>query len=73
MARAATPIARPAGPTSVRPGSRYGYELRGEFRDAIGPQWGDLNIGHLYQILDRLVRDGLATKHEIPQDNRPDK
>lgn len=51
----------------------YGYELRGEFREAIGPQWGDLNIGHLYQILDRLIRDGLATKREIPQDDRPDK
>lgn len=51
----------------------YGYELRGEFREAIGPQWGEFNIGHLYQILDRLVRDGLATKHEIPQTDRPDK
>ena len=51
----------------------YGYELRGEFREAIGPQWGEFNIGHLYQILDRLVRDGLATKHEIPQIDRPDK
>lgn len=47
--------------------------MRAEFRDAIGPQWGDLNIGHLYQILDRLVRDGLATKHEVPQTDRPDK
>lgn len=51
----------------------YGYELRGEFRDAIGPQWGDLNIGHLYQILDRLARDGLVTKREVPQTVRPDK
>jgi DNA-binding PadR family transcriptional regulator len=51
----------------------YGYELRSEFRDAIGPQWGDLNIGHVYQVLDRLVRDGLATKHEVPQVDRPDK
>lgn len=51
----------------------YGYELRGAFTEAIGPQWGDLNIGHLYQILDRLVRDGLATRREIPQTDRPDK
>lgn len=51
----------------------YGYELRGAFTEAIGPQWGDLNIGHLYQILDRLVRDGLATRHEVPQTDRPDK
>jgi len=51
----------------------YGYELRGEFREAIGPQWGELNIGHLYQVLDRLVRDGLATRREVSQTVRPDK
>src|SRR5689334_8441513 len=51
----------------------YGYELRGEFEASIGPQWGGLNIGHLYQVLDRLVRDGLVTKREVPQRARPDK
>jgi DNA-binding PadR family transcriptional regulator len=51
----------------------YGYELRGEFTEAIGPQWGQLNIGHLYQVLDRLVRDGLITKCEVRQAVRPDK
>lgn len=51
----------------------HGYELKSRFEDSIGPQWGDLNIGHLYQILDRLVRDGLVTKHEVAQDDRPDK
>lgn len=51
----------------------YGYELRGAFTEAIGPQWGDFNIGHLYQILERLLRDGLATRREVPQPVRPDK
>jgi DNA-binding PadR family transcriptional regulator len=51
----------------------HGYELRAQFREAVGPQWGDLNIGHLYQVLDRLVRDQLVTKREVEQDNRPDK
>ena len=51
----------------------YGYELRGAFTEAIGPQWGDFNIGHLYQILERLLRDGLATRREVPQAVRPDK
>ena len=54
-------------------GESYGYELRAEFRDSIGPQWGDLNIGHLYQVLERLVRDGLVTKREVTQRRRPDK
>ena len=51
----------------------YGYELKASFEDAIGPQWGDLNIGHLYQVLDRLVRDGLVSKRVVAQADRPDK
>jgi DNA-binding PadR family transcriptional regulator len=54
-------------------GESYGYELRGAFESSIGPQWGGLNIGHLYQVLDRLVRDGLVTKREVAQRARPDK
>jgi DNA-binding PadR family transcriptional regulator len=51
----------------------HGYELKSSFEDAIGPQWGDLNIGHLYQVLDRLVRDGLVTYRVVRQADRPDK
>lgn len=51
----------------------YGYELRSQFQQLVGPQWGDLNIGHLYQVLERLVRDGLVTKREVEQESRPDK
>ena len=31
----------------------HGYELKNSFEQAVGDQWGGLNIGHLYQILDR--------------------
>ena len=51
----------------------YGYELKASFEQAIGPQWGELNIGHLYQVLDRLVRDGLVSKRVVTQPDRPDK
>jgi DNA-binding PadR family transcriptional regulator len=54
-------------------GESYGYELRNEFHEAVGPQWGELNIGHLYQVLDRLVRDGLVTKRQVEQDRLPDR
>lgn len=54
-------------------GDSYGYELKGEFQASIGPQWGGLNIGHLYQVLDRLERDGLVTRREVAQRRRPDK
>jgi DNA-binding PadR family transcriptional regulator len=54
-------------------GPSHGYELKTSFEEAIGPQWGELNIGHLYQVLDRLVRDGLVTRREVPQSDRPDR
>jgi DNA-binding PadR family transcriptional regulator len=54
-------------------GESYGYELKGAFERSVGPQWGALNIGHLYQVLDRLVRAGLVTRRHVSQATRPDK
>jgi hypothetical protein len=34
---------------------------------------GGLNIGHLYQILDRLSRDGLIDSERQPQQVKPDR
>ncbi|MFE3270964.1 PadR family transcriptional regulator [Streptomyces sp. NPDC059215] len=52
--------------------SSHGCELRAQFEETIGPQWGGLNIGHLYQILERLVRDGYVTRSQVAQADRPD-
>ena len=54
-------------------GPSYGYELKGAFEAAVGPQWGPLNIGHLYQILDRLSRDGLVVAERQAQPVKPDR
>jgi DNA-binding PadR family transcriptional regulator len=54
-------------------GPSYGYELKGAFEAAVGPQWGPLNIGHLYQILDRLSRDGLVVSERYAQAVKPDR
>ncbi|MGH3069593.1 MAG: PadR family transcriptional regulator [Streptosporangiaceae bacterium] len=51
----------------------HGYELRGSFEQAVGDQWGGLNIGHLYQVLDRLARDGLIESERHPQPVKPDR
>ncbi len=51
----------------------HGYELKGSFEQAVGDQWGGLNIGHLYQILDRLARDGLIESERQPQSIKPDR
>ena len=54
-------------------GPSYGYDLKARFEQAIGPQWGALNIGHLYQVLDRTRRDGFVTVAEVAQEARPDR
>ena len=54
-------------------GPTHGYELKTKFEAAIGPQWGALNIGHLYQTLERLTRDGLVTSKVVPIDSGPDR
>ena len=51
----------------------HGYELKGSFEQAVGDQWGGLNIGHLYQVLDRLARDGLIESERQPQPVKPDR
>jgi DNA-binding PadR family transcriptional regulator len=51
----------------------HGYELKISFEQAVGEPWGGLNIGHLYQILDRLGRDGLIESERQPQPVRPDR
>ena len=51
----------------------HGYELKTSFDQAVGDQWGGLNIGHLYQILDRLSRDGLIESQRQPQQVKPDR
>lgn len=55
-------------------GEGYGYELRAEFERTVGPQWGTLNIGHVYQLLERLQQDGLieVVRHE-PQPRRTER
>lgn len=51
----------------------YGYELKSKFQRSVGPQWGELNIGQVYQVLERLERDGLVTKRTVSQTDRPSK
>lgn len=54
-------------------GRSYGYSLKGAFETAVGPQWGPLNIGHLYQVLERLSRDELVISHRVAQSVKPDR
>lgn len=45
-------------------GPCYGYQLRAEFDRRTGSTW-PLNVGQIYNTLDRLERDGMVEKGEI--------
>jgi DNA-binding PadR family transcriptional regulator len=45
-------------------GPCYGYQLRAEFDRRTGSVW-PLNVGQIYNTLDRLEREGLVAKGEI--------
>ena len=51
-------------------GSCYGYQLRSEFDRRTGSTW-PLNVGQIYNTLDRLERDGLVEKQDV-DDADPD-
>lgn len=48
-------------------GPCYGYQLRSEFDRRTGSTW-PLNVGQIYNTLDRLARDDLVTKASAPYD-----
>ncbi|MFF1632278.1 PadR family transcriptional regulator [Leifsonia sp. NPDC058248] len=48
-------------------GPCYGYQLRSEFERRTGSTW-PLNVGQIYNTLDRLERDGLVTKTDSDTD-----
>lgn len=45
-------------------GRAYGNQLRTDFEERTGGTW-PLNIGQVYQTLDRLVRDGLVVAEDV--------
>lgn len=47
-------------------GPCYGYQLRAEFDRRTGSTW-PLNVGQIYNTLDRLERDGLVGKRDIDE------
>lgn len=47
-------------------GPCYGYQLRAEFDRRTGSTW-PLNVGQIYNTLERLERDGLVAKGEVDE------
>lgn len=50
-------------------GPCYGYQLRSEFDRRTGATW-PINVGQIYNTLDRLERDGLVRKADIDSDGQ---
>jgi DNA-binding PadR family transcriptional regulator len=50
-------------------GPCYGYQLRTEFDRRTGSTW-PINVGQIYNTLDRLERDGLVQKAEVDADGQ---
>jgi PadR family transcriptional regulator AphA len=49
-----------------------GYDMLRQISKSVGHVWQPAR-SQLYAVLPRLVREGLATAREVPQDDRPDK
>src|SRR5579875_3534347 len=54
-------------------GPNHGYELKSLLEADLGPGWAPINVGHFYQVLDRLARDGYVTSKQVRQRVRPDR
>jgi DNA-binding PadR family transcriptional regulator len=54
-------------------GPNHGYELKSIVERDLGSQWGPINVGHFYQVLDRLARDGYITGKQVRQRVRPNR
>src|SRR5919201_165395 len=53
-------------------GESSGYDLNKRIHRSVGFFWTPAK-SHVYTTLARLLRDGLATVREVPQETRPDK
>jgi PadR family transcriptional regulator AphA len=53
-------------------GERSGYELTKSAAKSVGHVWAPAR-SHLYAVIARLARDGLASARKVVQNDRPDK
>jgi DNA-binding PadR family transcriptional regulator len=55
-------------------GPSHGWEMRSRIEAALGPEYGGLNKGYIYEVIHRMERDGTIVSHVEPQEGlRPDR
>jgi len=55
-------------------GPSHGWQMKGQIEAALGPEYGGLNKGYIYEVIHKMERDGLVTSRVEPQEGmRPDR
>jgi DNA-binding PadR family transcriptional regulator len=70
------------GPGSRRPdilallesGPSHGWEMKSRIEAALGPEYGGLNKGYIYEVIHKMERERTISSHVEPQEGlRPDR
>jgi DNA-binding PadR family transcriptional regulator len=55
-------------------GPSHGWEMKSRIEAALGPEYGGLNRGYIYEVIHKMERDGTIISHVEPQEGlRPDR
>jgi len=55
-------------------GPSHGWEMKSRIEAAVGPEYGGLNKGYIYEVIHRMEREGTIVSHIEPQEGlRPDR
>jgi DNA-binding PadR family transcriptional regulator len=55
-------------------GPSHGWQMKGQIEAALGPEYGGLNKGYIYEVIHKMERDGLVTSRvETQEGMRPDR
>jgi DNA-binding PadR family transcriptional regulator len=55
-------------------GPSHGWQMKGQIEAALGPEYGGLNKGYIYEVIHKMERDGLVTSRvEAQEGMRPDR
>jgi DNA-binding PadR family transcriptional regulator len=55
-------------------GPSHGWEMKSRIEAALGPEYGGLNKGYIYEVIHKMEREGSITSHVEPQAGmRPDR
>jgi len=55
-------------------GPSHGWQMKSRIEAALGPEYGGLNRGYIYEVIHKMEREGTITSHVEPQAGlRPDR